>query len=92
MLTLHPSSRFKRSFKRMPSDVKQDFAKKIRIFKKFPFDPSLHTHKLSGGLADYYAFYLKDGFRVLFDFIERDTALLVNIGNHNDYKKWGRKD
>ena len=74
----------------MPPHIKQDFAKKIQTFKKFPFHPSLYTHKLSGNLTDCYAFYLKDGFRVLFDFVERDTVLLVNIGSHDDYRKWSR--
>ncbi len=74
----------------MPPHIKVDFTKKIEQFKKHPFHPSLHTHKLSGNLAEYYGFYLQDGFRVLFDFIESDIVLLVNIGNHDDYKKWSR--
>jgi len=90
MLTIHPSSRFKRSFKRMPHHIKADFANKIDVFKKHPFHPSLHTHKLSGNLADYYSFYLKDDFRVLFEFVESEDVLLINIGSHDDYKKWSR--
>ena len=74
----------------MPPHIKVDFAQKIEQFKKYPFHPSLHSHKLSGNLAEYYGFYLQDGFRVLFDFIESDTVLLVNIGSHNDYQKWSR--
>ena len=64
--------------------------KRIKIFFKNPFHPKLHTHKLSGNLADYYAFYLKDGYRVLFDFEKNDVVLLVNIGSHDDYKIWSR--
>lgn len=90
MLTIHPSTRFRRSFKRMPPLIKKDFAKKIEIFKKHPFHPSLHSHKLSGNLADYYGFYLREGFRVLFDFLHDDAVLFINIGNHDDYKKWSR--
>lgn len=90
MLTIHPSTRFKRSFKRMPEHIRQDFAKKIDIFKDQPFHPSLHSHKLSGNLDDYHSFYLRDDFRVLFEFMGPDV-LLVNIGNHDDYKKWSRK-
>jgi len=90
MLTIYPSTRFKRSFKQMPPRIKEDFSKKIEIFKKHPFDPSLHTHRLSGNLEDYYGFYLHDGFRVLFVFEELDHVLLVNIGSHDDYKKWSR--
>ena len=90
MLTIHPSSRFKRSFKKQPHYIKEDFARKIEIFKKYPFYPSLRTHKLSGNLSDYHGFYLRDGFRVLFDFMENDTVLLINIGSHDNCKKWSR--
>jgi mRNA-degrading endonuclease YafQ of YafQ-DinJ toxin-antitoxin module len=74
----------------MPAHIRADFVKKIEIFRKRPFHPSLYTHKLSGNLADYYAFCLRDGFRVLFDFMETEVALLINIGSHDDYKKWSR--
>lgn len=90
MITVHISTRFRHSFKKQPADVRVDFAKKIQIFQDHPFDPSLSTHKLSGSLSEYYAFYLRDGFRVLFDFVDSDVVLLVNIGNHDDYKKWAR--
>ena len=90
MLTIHYSKRFKRSFKKLPLNAQQDFSKKIEIFALHPFQKSLHTHKLKGKLSEYYAFYLVDGYRVLFDFIGSEIILLVNIGSHDDYKKWGR--
>ncbi|PJE68918.1 type II toxin-antitoxin system mRNA interferase toxin, RelE/StbE family [Candidatus Shapirobacteria bacterium CG10_big_fil_rev_8_21_14_0_10_38_14] len=89
MLIIHPSTRFKRSYKRMPAKIKKDFIKRIAIFQKEPFYPSLNIHKLSGKLDEYYSFYLRDGYRVLFDFVSEDTVVLVNIGSHNDYRKWG---
>lgn len=90
MIEIFPSSRFKRSFKRMPAGIKKDFNEKVEIFKSHPFHPSLNTHKLNGTLGDYYGFYLKDGFRVIFEFVEPNVVLLINIGSHNQYKKWER--
>ena len=90
MLTIHTSSRFKRSYKKLPIQIKEDFTKKIEIFKQHPLHRSLNTHKLSGKLEDYHAFYLRDGFRVFFDFIESNIILLINIGNHDEYKKWSK--
>ncbi len=89
MLTIHPSTRFKRSYKKVPIKIKKDFAQKIKIFQKEPFQPDLHTHKLKGKLDDYYSFYLKDGYRVLLDFVGDNVVVLVNIGSHDDYRKWG---
>ena len=89
-MRLNRSSRFKRSFKKLPANIKEDIASKLRIFSRDPFERSLHTHKLSGKLADYYAFCLRDGYRVLFDFEKDGVVLLINIGSHDDYKKWER--
>lgn len=90
MLVVYPSTRFKKSFKKVPADIKKDFAKRIIVFVNNPFHSSLETHKLKGKLDDYHAFYLQDGFRVIFDFIDSNKVLLVNIGSHDDYKKWSR--
>jgi len=89
-MRINRSSRFKRSFKKLPLKIKKDFDQRIKVFFNNPFASSLHTHKLKGNLADYYAFYLKDGYRVLFDFIGENTIVLVNIGSHDDYSKWDR--
>lgn len=72
----------------MPAKIKRDFFQKIETFQKNPFQPSLNTHKLKGKLDDYYSFYLRDGYRVLLDFVGENIVILVNIGSHNDYRKW----
>lgn len=89
-MRVNRSSRFKRSFRKLPSSIQDDFERKIKRFFQNPFDPSLKTHKLHGNLASYYAFYLQDGYRVLFDFEDDNNILLVNIGSHDDYEKWTR--
>ena len=89
MLIIHLSTRFKRSYKKIPTKIKDDFSQKIKIFQNNPFQRNLNTHKLKGKLDDYYSFYLIDGYRVLIDFVGENTVVLVNIGSHEDYKKWG---
>jgi len=89
-MQISSSSRFKRSFKKLPRHLQDDFESKIKIFIQDPFNPLLRTHKLSGNLDEHYSFYLRDGFRVLFIFESKDVAILVNLGSHDDYKKWGR--
>ena len=90
MLTLHVASRFKRSFKKMPARIKENFGGTVETFKKRPFDSKLGTHKLHGNLSAYYAFCLRDGYRALFEFEDDNNVLLVNIGSHDDYAKWSR--
>ncbi len=88
MINLHVSSRFKKSFKKLPNKIKEDFSIKIDLFKENPFEVCLSTHKLNGKLKSYYSFYLRDGFRVMLDFMQNNEVLLINIGSHDDYKKW----
>jgi addiction module RelE/StbE family toxin len=90
MLIVHPSTRFKRSYKKAPIEIKKDFHQKIKIFQKDPFQASLKTHKLKGNLSSYYSFYLKAGWRVLLDFVGENQVVLVNIGSHDDYGKWAK--
>ena len=90
MLTIHISTRFKRSFKKLSPAVKQDFAQRLERFMAHPFEPTLGTHKLEGRLETCYAFCLKGGYRVLFDFQDSGNALFIDIGRHDDYAKWAR--
>ena len=89
-MRLSRSSRFKRSFKKLPKAIQDDLEKRLNRFVDDPFDPLLRTHKLRGNLASYFALCLRDGYRVLFVFQDRNAVLLVNVGSHDDYDKWSR--
>lgn len=82
------SGRFKRAFKKIPTTIQEDFINKIRIFAEDPRDQQLKTHKLKGKLEECFAFYLKDGFRVLFEFTGSNEVNLIDIGKHDKYKSW----
>lgn len=52
----------------------------MEAFSKNPFSPRLRTHKLTGqleGLCDYDC-------RVIFQFIDKDEVLLIDIGGHDE--------
>lgn len=84
------SPRFKRSYKKLPRHIQTDFDKKIETFITSPNDPSLQTHKLKGELRECLAFRLKDGFRVLFEFLDPETVDLLDVGSHDIYKRFRR--
>ena len=88
MLTIHLSSRFERSFKKLPQQIKDNFSHCIALFQQDPFDLHLKTHKLKGNLFPAHAFSLRNGYRVLFAFETETIVILVNIGKHDDYAKW----
>ena len=82
------SSRFKRSYKKLPLFAQDDFDKKIKLFIKNPSDKIFKTHKLKGKLRTCLSFCLCDGYRVLFEFSKRDAVNLLAIGSHDSYGKW----
>lgn len=87
-MKINLSPRFKRSYKKLPSNIQDDFDKKIVLFANNPRDSKLASHKLKGRLQNCLSFYLIDGYRVLFEFRAKDEADLLDIGPHDKYKQW----
>lgn len=78
------SKQFLRAFKKLPNAVQNQYRKKERVFFKDHFDPQLKTHKLQN--SQYYSFSVTYKIRVIF-FIDVETIVLANIGDHSLYKK-----
>ncbi len=87
-MKINLSPRFKRSYKKLPPNVQDDFDEKIISFIKNPRDPKLSSHKLKGKLQNCLSFNLKDGYRVLFEFRAKDEIDLLDLGPHDKYKLW----
>ena len=82
------SPHFKRSYKKLPMPIKKDFNRKIKIFMDNPRHASLKTHKLKGRLQECFAFRLKNGYRVLFEFDDIDSVNLLIVGAHDIYDRF----
>ncbi|MDZ4299899.1 MAG: hypothetical protein U1A26_03180 [Candidatus Sungbacteria bacterium] len=55
------------------------------LFRKNPFDPLLHTHKLHGPLSDFYAYSVDHNYRIIFSFQDKKTATYNEIGTYRVY-------
>jgi len=84
------SPRFERAYERLPTPIQNDFDKKINWFIANSRDPRLKTHKLKGKLYECLSFYLRDGFRVLFEQVDPNTVNLLDVGSHDKYRLWDR--
>ena len=89
MVELIWEERFKKIYKKWSSqhpDLKRQFAKKIELFEKDPFNPALKTHALSGVLKGLWSFRITYEYRLIFDFSDesRTTVLLIDIGSHEE--------
>ncbi|KKQ29704.1 MAG: hypothetical protein A3H17_00825 [Candidatus Levybacteria bacterium RIFCSPLOWO2_12_FULL_37_14] len=84
-MKIYYSSKFAKEYKRLPGKVKTAAEKREKIFRVNPFDPGLKTHRLSGKLKDYHSFSIDYHYRIIFEFVGKDTAWLHSVGTHEIY-------
>lgn len=87
MINLIWDDTFKRKYKKLIKNnefLKNIFWKKIELFIENPYNPQLKTHKLSGKLKNCYSFALGFDFRVVFQFVDNESVLLIDIGSHDE--------
>ena len=80
------SSKFARSFRKLPIVIQKEALQTEEKFRLDPFDPTLRTHKLSGKLKGFYSFSIDYSHRILFQFLEDETILFLNVGDHDIYR------
>ena len=78
--------RFDKHYKKLPETVKEKAKAKEKIFRRFPFDPSLRTHKLHGKDRGAWAFWIDFHYRIKFMFVTENAALFLDIGLHDIYE------
>jgi proteic killer suppression protein len=86
MFTVEYTTKFKRRMKKLPREVAKVFISKKPLLEENPFHPSLKTHKLSGGLRQYWSFSVAYEYRAIFYFDGKNIILLMTIGAHEIYK------
>lgn len=85
-MKIYYSSKFDREYRRLPPDVKKRAEEKERIFRDNCFDMRVRTHKLHGYLKGYWAFWIDEKYRIIFEFREKDTVWFHSVGDHSIYK------
>lgn len=78
------SSHFLRSAKKLPHRIQEKLARVLEIFKQNPFDTRLHTKNLAGHLAGFFSFRVTRDWRVVFEFIDKETIQLIEAANRKD--------
>ena len=83
MVKITFSSPFKKKVKGK-QNIESKYWEKVDIFNKNPFDSQLRTHKLSGKLEGMWSFTVEYDLWVVFYFLEKDKAVFVDIGKHDE--------
>lgn len=80
------SSYFKKKLSKYSPKEKEIIKERIKLFSDNPFSPQLKTHKLKGNLKHFWSFSISYSLRILFEFMDGESAGLVDIGTHEIYK------
>lgn len=80
------SSHFIRALKYLHPKFKKLIEERTEIFKQNCFDQRLKTHKLKGKCKGFWSFSLTHSHRVLFEFLDDETAAFIDIGDHSIYQ------
>lgn len=83
---IYPTTRFKRSFRRLPAEVQEKAVEREQLFRLDPFDPRLETHKLRGRLKKLWSYSVDFRYRVLFRFAAGHAVIYFDIGDHSIYR------
>jgi mRNA-degrading endonuclease YafQ of YafQ-DinJ toxin-antitoxin module len=78
---------FKRDYKKLTPELQVLVKNRGRLFQKNPFHQLLKTHKLGGFVKECWAFSVKYGFRVIFEFRGDGKVNLLRVGDHSVYRK-----
>ncbi|MEK7501026.1 MAG: type II toxin-antitoxin system mRNA interferase toxin, RelE/StbE family [Patescibacteria group bacterium] len=85
-MTIRYSSKFRKSYRKLPWHLKIKAEEKEKVFRHNPFDPRMDTHKLHGKYKDYWAFTIAGSYRIMFAFSGKDTIDFINTGTHEIYR------
>jgi len=80
------TSKFKKTFKKLPIWLKRKSIEKEKLFRKNICDKTLKTHKLSWKLKWYYSFSIDYSYRIMFEIDNNNNVYFINIWNHSIYK------
>ena len=79
------SSDFDAALMRLPKRIQNLAQRKVHLFQADAYDARLKTHALGGKLKGLHSFSVNHSYRILFEFLGPDRALLITIGTHAIY-------
>lgn len=79
-------SEFLRIYNKLEAELKKEVQEKISLFRDRKNHKFLKVHKLHGRLRERYSFSVNYKFRIVFKYLDKKTAVLLTVGDHDIYK------
>jgi len=78
------SKRFEKDFAKLPQATKRKAIVTLEKFVKYPQNPTLRNHSLSGKWKGYFSINVTGDTRAVYFVIEADFVRFVAIGSHSE--------
>lgn len=75
---------FEKQYKKFPDKIRQRVKERNPLFEKDPYNPILNNHALNGKYMGYRSISVTGNIRIIYKFLDKDTALFSEIGNHSE--------
>ena len=82
MLQITFSDRFRKHYKTLSDQEKQQFQNKLRLFAENPMHPSLRTKRIQG-TANLFEFSVNMDIRVIWFYEGDSLVVLIDVGHHD---------
>jgi len=76
--------KFDKAFKKLQPKIQKKFYRQLALFTRGKTDKQLNNHALTGKYLGYRSFDVTGDVRTVFEEVDREAILLVNIGTHSE--------
>lgn len=80
-MTTHYHRLFKKTFKKLPKKIQEQFYERLELFLQNPSAPRLRNHALDGEFQNFRSINITGDYRAIFEEIE-DKIVFYDIGTH----------
>ena len=87
MLQFTYSERFRKRYKKLTIDEKNQLKRKLKIFSINPFHPSLRTKRIQG-TDELFEFSVNMDIRVIWFYENASLVALIDVGHHDILKNF----
>ena len=86
MIPILYKSTFLKQLNQLEKELVQEALEKIELFKDRKNHKILKVHKLHGKLSGRLSFSINYDYRIAFRYLDNNTVVLLDIGDHDLYK------
>lgn len=78
------TKKFEKQYLNLPKKTKEQFKKRLKLFKKEKNNPLLKSHKLHGKYENIWSININSDIRALYIIQDKEIVKFIEIGSHSE--------